>query len=202
MRIFRTLVKSCSAEVVTAYIWLKSRQRERERQTVQIILCRTNLPRQWLIGGNFAKSFDLDSEKSNFPASTNMKDVKFCRKNNFSTLCFSVTCSLRRKSVRNSKVTNLCYEVHVLSHMLIMAGRMSKMDHGENCIMMSFMVCILRRILLGWLNQGGWCGLDMWHAWGRGEVLTGFWLGRPIARGHWEDLGVGGRITLKWTLGR
>jgi hypothetical protein len=23
------------------------------------------------------------------------------------------------------------------------------MDHGENCIMMSFMICILRRILLG-----------------------------------------------------
>jgi hypothetical protein len=33
-------------------------------------------------------------------------------------------------------------------------------------------------------------------------VLTGFWLGGPKARDHWEDLGVGGRITLKWTLGR
>jgi hypothetical protein len=30
----------------------------------------------------------------------------------------------------------------------------------------------------------------------------GFWLGDPKARDHWEDLGVGGRITLKWTLGR
>jgi hypothetical protein len=37
---------------------------------------------------------------------------------------------------------------------------------------------------------------------GRGEVFTGFWLGGPKARGHWEDLGVGGRITLSWTLGR
>jgi hypothetical protein len=37
---------------------------------------------------------------------------------------------------------------------------------------------------------------------GRGEVLTEFWLGGPKARDHWEDLGVGGRITLKWTLGR
>jgi hypothetical protein len=35
-----------------------------------------------------------------------------------------------------------------------------------------------------------------------GEVFTGFWLGGPKARDHWEDLGVGGRITLKWTLGR
>jgi hypothetical protein len=37
---------------------------------------------------------------------------------------------------------------------------------------------------------------------GRGEMLTGFWLGGPKARNHWEDLGVGGRITLRWTLGR
>jgi hypothetical protein len=32
------------------------------------------------------------------------------------------------------------------------------------------------------------------------EVITGFWLGGPKARDHWEDLGVGGRITLRWTL--
>jgi hypothetical protein len=41
----------------------------------------------------------------------------------------------------------------------------------------------------------------MWHAWWRGKVLTGFWLGGPKVRDHWEDIGVGGRITLKWTLG-
>jgi hypothetical protein len=34
------------------------------------------------------------------------------------------------------------------------------------------------------------------------EVFTGFWLGGPKARDHWEDLGVGGRITLRCTLGR
>jgi hypothetical protein len=42
----------------------------------------------------------------------------------------------------------------------------------------------------------------MWHAWRRGEVLTGFWLGGLKARNHWEHLGIGGRITLKWTLWR
>jgi hypothetical protein len=42
----------------------------------------------------------------------------------------------------------------------------------------------------------------MWHAWGRGEVLIRFLLGGPKARDHREDLGVGGRITLKWTLGK
>jgi hypothetical protein len=42
----------------------------------------------------------------------------------------------------------------------------------------------------------------MWHAWGRGKVFRGFWLGDPKVRDHWEDLGVGGMITLSWALGR
>jgi hypothetical protein len=33
-------------------------------------------------------------------------------------------------------------------------------------------------------------------------VFTGFWLGDPKVRYHWEDLGVGERITLRWTLRR
>jgi hypothetical protein len=37
---------------------------------------------------------------------------------------------------------------------------------------------------------------------GRGELFTGFWLGGPKVRDHWEDLGIGSKITLKWTLGR
>jgi hypothetical protein len=41
-----------------------------------------------------------------------------------------------------------------------------------------------------------------WHTWGRGDVFTGFWLGNPKARDQWEDLGVVGRITLRWILGR
>jgi hypothetical protein len=34
------------------------------------------------------------------------------------------------------------------------------------------------------------------------EMFTGFWLGGPKVRDHWVDLGIGGRITLSWTLGR
>jgi hypothetical protein len=34
-------------------------------------------------------------------------------------------------------------------------GPKRKKDHGENCIMMSFIACILHRIFLGGLNQGG-----------------------------------------------
>jgi hypothetical protein len=30
--------------------------------------------------------------------------------------------------------------------------------------MMNFITLILHRILLGWLNEGGWGGRDMWHA--------------------------------------
>jgi hypothetical protein len=41
-----------------------------------------------------------------------------------------------------------------------------------------------------------------WHAWVKGEVFTVIWLGGPKVRDHWEDVGIGGRITLSWTLGR
>jgi hypothetical protein len=37
---------------------------------------------------------------------------------------------------------------------------------------------------------------------GRGEVFTGFQLGSPKVRDHWKDLGVGEKVTLRWTLGR
>jgi hypothetical protein len=37
---------------------------------------------------------------------------------------------------------------------------------------------------------------------GEGEVFTGLWLGGPKARDHWEGLGIGGRIPLRWTLGK
>jgi hypothetical protein len=42
----------------------------------------------------------------------------------------------------------------------------------------------------------------VWHAWGRGEVFTGFSLGGPKGRDHWKDLGISGRVTLIRTLGR
>jgi hypothetical protein len=48
-----------------------------------------------------------------------------------------------------------------------------------------------RMIWAGYMERMGW-----------GEVFTGFWLEGLKARYHWEDLGVGGKVTLKWTLGR
>jgi hypothetical protein len=41
----------------------------------------------------------------------------------------------------------------------------------------------------------------MWHARRRGEVYTGFWLGGSNVREYWEDLGIVGKITLRWTYG-
>jgi hypothetical protein len=37
---------------------------------------------------------------------------------------------------------------------------------------------------------------------GRGEVFIRFCVGGPKVRDQWEDIGVGRRITLRWTLGR
>jgi len=33
---------------------------------------------------------------------------------------------------------------------------------------------------------------------GEGELFAGFWLGGLNKRIHWEELGVGGGITLRW----
>jgi len=57
-----------------------------------------------------------------------------------------------------------------------------KTDRGENCKMMNFTACMFHQILLGWLNQGRWGGMDMRHAWGRGEVFTGFLVRSPEGR--------------------
>jgi hypothetical protein len=37
---------------------------------------------------------------------------------------------------------------------------------------------------------------------GEGRCVYVSWLGGPKVRDHWEELGVDGRITLRWTLGR
>jgi hypothetical protein len=54
-----------------------------------------------------------------------------------------------------------------------------KKDREENCTMMNFTACILHRIVPRWLIQGGWGGLDMWNAWGSGNVFTWFWSAGP-----------------------
>jgi len=42
----------------------------------------------------------------------------------------------------------------------------------------------------------------MWQVWEPDEVHTGFWWGDPRERNHLEDLGVGGRVILKWIFKR
>jgi hypothetical protein len=67
------------------------------------------------------------------------------------------------------------------------------------CIMMNFtaytspnIVRVIKSRRMRWVG----------HVAHMGEVYIGFWLGGLKARDHWEDLGVGGRITLRWTLRR
>jgi hypothetical protein len=76
------------------------------------------------------------------------------------------------------------------------------MDRGENCIMMNFTAFILHRILLGCIKSR-----RMWWArhvagMGEGRSVYRVLVGRPEGRKPLEDLGVGGRITLRWTLRR
>jgi hypothetical protein len=40
-------------------------------------------------------------------------------------------------------------------------------------------------------------GWGRWYVWGRGEVHTGFWWG-DLREKSFKDLGVDGRIILKW----
>jgi len=38
----------------------------------------------------------------------------------------------------------------------------------------------------------------MWRVWGKGVVCTGFWWGNLGERDRWGDLGIDGRIILRW----
>jgi hypothetical protein len=51
-------------------------------------------------------------------------------------------------------------------------------------------VRVIKSMRMRW--AGHVAGMD------RGMMLTGFWLGGPKGRNHWEDLGVDDRITLRW----
>jgi hypothetical protein len=42
----------------------------------------------------------------------------------------------------------------------------------------------------------------MWHVWETGEWCTGFWWGDLKKRGHLEEVGIDGRVILKWVFKR
>jgi hypothetical protein len=70
-------------------------------------------------------------------------------------------------------------------------GEWRKMHNGELHILYSS-PDIIRQIKSG---QG------MWHAWERGETVTGFWCKSQKEKYHLKDQGIDGRVGSKWTLG-
>jgi hypothetical protein len=60
----------------------------------------------------------------------------------------------------------------------------------------------LRQISLGWSNQGGWDVRGIEHAWKRREMHTKFWSENLKGRDYSDDLGVEGKVILKWIFGK
>jgi hypothetical protein len=67
---------------------------------------------------------------------------------------------------------------------------------GENYIMRRLMICTLQQILFGRSNREEWNGRGMYHIWG--EVHAGFWWGNLEEIDHLQDIGIDGRLILRW----
>jgi hypothetical protein len=65
--------------------------------------------------------------------------------------------------------------------------------------MMNFTACILHVRVIN-SRRMRWAGHEA--RMGEGRSVYRALVGRPKVRDHWEELDVGGRITLRWTLGR
>jgi hypothetical protein len=83
------------------------------------------------------------------------------------------------KNLHNHELHNLYYSLNIVTVIKLRrngwAGHVARIEEGRN----------VNRVLVR-----------------RPEGKTGFCFGGPKVRDHWEDLGVGGRIILRWTLGR
>ena len=65
-------------------------------------------------------------------------------------------------------------------------------------MMSSFMIRTPHQIFLGRSNQEEWDGRGMWHVWGIGEMPAGFWWGNVMEGDYLKNLGLDGKIILKW----
>jgi len=62
---------------------------------------------------------------------------------------------------------------------------------------MMISICPACQILFGWSIEAGWDGQDVQHVFARGYAYN-IWVGKPKGKNHLEDVGVSGRIILKW----
>ena len=67
-------------------------------------------------------------------------------------------------------------------------------EDGENCVMRSFTICAQNITLFWWLNERECSGPVKWHAWGRREMHTTWYLKEWK---HLTDLGVDGSYIIK-----
>jgi hypothetical protein len=71
---------------------------------------------------------------------------------------------------------------------------------GGNYTVTSCMICSAPQVLPRWSDQEEWDGLGVWLIWRRRTVHAGSRWGNLMERKHLEDIGIKGRIMLKWIL--
>jgi hypothetical protein len=101
-----------------------------------------------------------------------------------------------KNDIKTHHNVSLTYEVPIINNK-ILSLRFSKSE--SKCTYWKWPSCYTFKKYFKIICICG--GGDVTHAWRRGEVFKGFWLGGPKVRDHWKDLGVCGRTILRWTLG-
>jgi hypothetical protein len=69
------------------------------------------------------------------------------------------------------------HKLRVVKHTVlrkICGPNTKEQETGENCTVMSFMICAVHQILLGWTNQGWWDQWTNWHFLETREMHTEF----------------------------
>jgi len=69
-------------------------------------------------------------------------------------------------------------------------------------IVRSSVICNVHQTLYGSTNRGGKGVQDVWRVSSRREIHTMYWWRNLRCRDHLEDVGIDGKIILKWILNK